>query len=602
EDGGHLAVYRFDLDDLAGAPILEPRAGEEAAGLREPSAAARLNAGRGLLLDSLPWSGAWGSVSGLGLGPLIGRGGVEARLVGAYSASDTFLVPPRSLRVEVWIVIRPRSPGLFRATLLFDGTPVVSASSDGRTLVMGVIVLPRGSRYLAERFHRVALRLEPVRGTPTVVYHAHAWSLSETEPRGPGVYQFYSEAAGAPVPHGPTPRGALPIPRWGTLTLHLPLPSNAFLGSGSLELEVRGKGLPRLVKVYVAGLEVCSGPSYPGPGGLQVFYCRVPAYLLEYTLWGYMVVGRALLVKVELSGGLVEPYTWWVHKLRLEVTSRARLYVKSWAKSQVPYMVSSYPSEKMWSMAFNSPGSVTVYSYSLGHRAGATIAGAAGLVAGERPLAGMEGQDKHVYIYIPVGGTVAPYYEPGLAQAYVHGVDLWITLEYTGQREGLGTVRVLEARRLGRGGLSEEATRALGVASWMTGAASILLEAINPLAAGMAGVASLLLGYPSTFQQGAEAWHHEYYVYKTIMLHGEPVNVVLEMRSHVRAAAWLGPGGTGGGVYVDIGLAPYTLLWGRDSWRVRVEGTVTLIVSHPGSQQAYMLRLPLRGEAVFTWR
>ncbi|NOZ89427.1 MAG: hypothetical protein GXO15_05830 [Crenarchaeota archaeon] len=621
-----VAVYEGGVSEESLVAVFRVEGGwlrEGASGLQPlplsagPRPALPLGVWDRVLVESAPWAGSSEALRG-SLGPLLGRGGVTVSGWRPVRAVDRFLVPGGAAGYEVWAVVAARRASEFEARLLIDGRPAVSAPArlgPGERLILGVRVYAPEGGGLPQRLVEAGLELRP-RGRVDLVYHVHATVESRVQPWDPFLRRVAVRLAGPAPLAGRQPGGppCMYIPEGGSLTLYAPVPAPLLAGSGSLTVELRGSRgeRPRFVEVYAGDRLVCSGLAAPAaPGGEPRFRCSVQGGVLDPVLRGSLRLGRALPVKIVLHGGPVEPYTWCVEEASVELTSRARLYVREWSRSWAPY-AQSLPGSRMWSLSYPLSAQWLQAAYTLHMSSSVTLTAFAGFIAGDRPHVG-SGEPATIHVYIPAGGnTWVPSYTAAnrlsLVDGAVGSIEALVKVTYTGTGPGLGDLEVVEARLLGGGPRSQAAMRAMGLASWLAGAASMIVETVSSLASKMAGLASLLLGFPSSFYQGGSVDYSVAYTYRSVVIDGQVVNLVREARLRIVARpGWLQSGlGSAAGVSLVLGASPPPgRFWSSgDEWTVRVEGRVAMVNSD-ALDPSYWARvqLPFQGSARFpAWR
>lgn len=519
------ALYRLNGSMLGAAAGAAPRPSSTRGALLPYRLVAGLQPPEGWLSDLVPWDSAKPSQGSLG--SLLGNGTVH---VAGYSwrRSDTFLVPPRSTRYEVWVVIRPRRHVHGVLTVEIDGRTVLSAglAPDVAVLYAGVVVHTypeeRGN-YLDRRPVRVTVALEGIDGEVDALLSTSVYARSYVGRDDPLVEPWSETAYGQAFDYRPTPaeRLGIPLPKAGSLTLLLPLePPLVDDMAGSLSLTIHGFGQtePHHVRVYVGDLLACDEYTHPAPqrgpdGPLQEATCRVPPAALREEITRYMKLGSALPVKVSVDG-VGGSMSWFVEPFRLVVLSRPRYSpplgaARELATQRPSLYVSSYPADS-YGIVLYGLASWAQLSHHPGRGFSAestwTLSHVAVMLAAERPRAGDDLPFRLVFALYGAGSRRAPSYYGsgilGLADADVVAAEGRLFLRAV-DRQGrvlcLSGATLGPSKLIGGGGRDERLRRAVDVVGWVLGAASLV---VGGAWSRVAGVAAQLLSVPSLFYTG----------------------------------------------------------------------------------------------------
>jgi len=501
---------------------------------------------------------AWGSTrfgpSEASLGAFTGSKGV--RLSGwSWARSDYFLIPPRTVRYEVWVVLSSSTARSLRLSISLDGSVIEKEIEVNGVTGLGFIVhtVPEsiGNYFAPWSRVTVSIAISPLDGRSLngvvlkslVVARSWGGELS-------GDNLFYrwgsyilglgqsigtiDENPSLEVVHGAGSFLAL-LPNW-------------FAEQGPwFSVRVYSKpGAPqRLVRVYLGSSLVCQGYSvtrfYKG-AYRQVFDCSASGSAVLEELLSSTRLGQAVPVTIEVSGA-TNP--WFVE---------ASPALRGWARAVISttdlvYSVGSLDkNDAPYDNVLYTPGLFTVYASCLDGSYVEALGSSLALAA-TRPISGQANAvEASAYLLNYVKNPAICMNSSALTQLSVLEQYTRVTLHKTGGVE-FSASGVVGAFMLGKARVSKKHFEELGVIGFELGVFSIMMSGG---ASSLVGVFSLIASAPSTF------YKHSYTEYSATI-----------SQDAVEVEGWWHSGweaATKAGLKTALSIKPRGLgSWGRDA-------------------------------------
>lgn len=461
------------------------------------------------LWDIVPWESAKFNSEEAYLGNLVSNKGVEITST-YWSSSDSFKIPPRTTRYEIYIVITAKKTSTIHVLSKLNGDVIYNDDytiSAGSTISLGVIVQIQpeqpGNYFTpwSETAYSVTItsNSQPdiiVKVVPIVRSYVGDSSQENL------VYTWSEYIAGMMFASNnyetvENPPIRILAQYHNTFMLRAPL---AFLeNTATFSITVYSASTvttPAHIIIGLDGLQLCSGYTaqvYYKGAYRQVYQCTITSQEISDKIIDALRAGRPLLLDVYVNSN---NGPWFIDNNAILVAKRRmRLYTSALSQAVASYTTD----DPNYVFVLSNPESIEYYTLSSIDNAPMLVANSELYIRIKRPYSGLvDDLDGPVaYLLTSVVNPVAPTLFYGIVNTYISKL-------HENMIVGSSNTRLAQpeawAKVVGKGNEDSEIYGLTSIASYVLGAASLL---VSDGASTLFGIFSVIVGIPAIFYESS---------------------------------------------------------------------------------------------------
>jgi len=461
------------------------------------------------LWDIIPWESAKFNDEEAYLGNLVSSKGIE--ITSAYwSNSDSFKIPPRTTRYEIYIVITAKKTSTIHILSKLDGNVVYNNDytiNAGSTISLGVIV-----QMQPEQPGNYFTSWSEVTYSVTITSNSQPDIIVKVVPIARSyigdnsqenlVYTWSEYIAGmmfASNNYGTIENPPIRIlaQYHNTFMLRTPL---AFLeNTATFSITIYSASTvttPAYITIGLDGLQLCNGYTsqvYYKGAYRQVYQCTITSQEVSDKIVDALRAGRPLLLDVYVNSN---NGPWFIDNNAVLITKRRmRLYTSTLSEA-----VASYTTDDLnYVFVLSNPETIEYYTLSSIDNAPMLVANSELYIRIKRPYSGLiDDLDGPVaYLLTSVVNPVAPTLFYGIVNTYISKLHEDMIVDSSNTRLAQPEAW---AKVVGKGNEDSEIYGLTSIVSYVLGAASLL---VSDGASTLFGVFSVIVGIPAIFYESS---------------------------------------------------------------------------------------------------